>query len=152
MKPDRLLVTPDHELELAMTRTIQGKFYSLSSVYAIGNEANGLIKIGYADNLKHRFSGLNSGSPVPLKLVHFVHVVDSVVAKLVEGQAHRILDIHRVKGEWFDVSSTQAAEAIGIALATNRVRWWTEYERRKMASYVAKTVARHEQHQRIFGA
>lgn len=151
MDNERLLSTPANELALAMGSVPRGQYYSLSTVYVIGNAANNLVKIGYADNLRARFSGLNCGSPVCLQLLHFVHVVDGMVAKLVEGKAHLLLAEHRRKGEWFEVDVSQAAAAIGAALATNKIRWWTEYERRRLPSFAAKATARHEQHQRIFG-
>lgn len=151
MKPDRLLSTPDHEITAALERTPRGKFVNLSTVYVVSNDTNSLLKIGYADNLKHRLSGLNGCSPVPLSLVHFVHVVDGVVAVLVEGLAHKTLAEFRRRGEWFDVTPLQAADAIGAALAINRVKWWTEYERRKLSVFAKGSVTRNAQHERIFG-
>lgn len=149
--PDRLRQTSKGEIDLALSRVPRGTIQALSSVYVIGNEANGLHKIGYADNLGNRLSGLSVGSPVPLFLRHFLYFVDFLVAQRVEKEAHRILAEYRRRGEWFDVTAAQAGEAIAQAVTAQRIKWWSEPERRELSAFVAKARAHHEKHQRLFG-
>lgn len=148
---DRLLRTPDDEMKLLLSRALTKGSTGLASVYVISNDANGLLKIGYADYLKSRFSGLNCGSPVNLQLRHFVHVVDTVIAKRIEGEVHKILAEHRRKGEWFDVSLEVAAAALSQAMLANKVRWWTEQEGRELMQSCQRSLAKHEERQRFFG-
>lgn len=135
MDPARLLKTPTHELTLALARNPDARSNrfidpKLSAVYVVGNCVNSLHKIGYADNLKHRFSGLNTGSPVDLTLEHFVYFVGSLVAKTVEGRVHQLLASDRMRGEWFDVDVPTAANAIAQVAGEMKLKWWNEMERR----------------------
>lgn len=131
----RLLATPADELLLALSKNPDARADrfvdpKLSAVYVVGNAVNSLVKIGYADNLRHRFAGLNVGSPVDLDLRHFVYFIGSLVAKNVEGRVHQRLAEHRRRGEWFDVECATAAAAIAGVAQDMRLKWWTEAERR----------------------
>ncbi len=135
MDAKRLLATPSDELILALGKNPDhraGRFVDpkLSAVYVVGNVVNSLLKIGYADNLRHRFAGLNVGSPVGLSLEHFVYFVGSLVAKTVEGRVHQHLAQYRRRGEWFDVDLATAAQALANVTADMKLRWWNEMERR----------------------
>lgn len=147
----RLRRTPQEDIELALSRAPRGMLRILSAVYVIANAANDLVKIGYADNLGQRMSGLNCGSPVDLELVHFVYFVDEYIAKCVEGDAHRALAEHRRKGEWFNVTLDQAGEAIAQSANARRLRWWSEAERRKLRKFMERRRERYEFRKRIFG-
>lgn len=151
MSQARLRITPPEEIALALGRDPRGTLQTMSAVYLIANDANDLVKIGYADNLKSRMSGLGCGSPVELRLIHFIYLVDGFIAKSIEGDTHKILAAQRRKGEWFDVSPEEAGEAIAQAVNSKRVKWWTELERRKLSVFVKESYARYEERQRFFG-
>lgn len=135
---DRLRMTPDHEIELAKTKDPRHHASCLSAVYVVGNAANTLHKIGYADNLKIRFNGLNTGSPVELYLRHFVYFVDFSIAKQVESGAHKRLSEYRRRGEWFEVTKEQAGEAIAAVALERKFRWWTAAERLEFVRFRRK--------------
>jgi hypothetical protein len=137
MDSTRLLATPVVEISLALGSAPRAQTWidpQLSAVYIIGNDANDLLKIGYADNLKHRFSGMDCGSPVALRLLHFIYFVGRLVSKSVEGQVHDLLSDHRRKGEWFEVTLSEAAAAIAAVANERHLAWWTEGERRRLGT------------------
>lgn len=123
----------------------------MSSLYVVANDANSLLKIGYADNLKNRIAGMNTGSPVGLRLVHFLYFVDGMIASDVEREVHKTLASYRRKGEWFEVNRDQAGDAIALAVNARRIKWWSEAERRKVGAFVQKSLARYTERQRFFG-
>lgn len=147
----RLLSTPDEELALALGKLPRG-IANLSAVYVVGNDANSLLKIGYADNLRSRLSGLRCNSPVETKLLHFLYFVDGMVAKHVESAAHKTLAARRRHGEWFEASLEEVAWAIASVVSTNKLRWWTEEERHRLGRFIEQAYARHEERARLFGA
>lgn len=149
--PTRLLVTTQEEVDRALDREARYSQTGLSTVYVIDNDANGFVKIGYADNLKQRFCGLKGGSPVALRLRHFLHVVDSVVATRVESETHKKLAGHRKHGEWFDVSVETASRAIADVMIENRLRWWSEDEKRTLGKDVRHQHERMVRRQSFFG-
>ena len=133
----RLLATPQEEILQTLGSAPFARTWidpQLSAVYVIGNDANDLLKIGYADNLKHRFSGMDCGSPVPIRLLHFIYFVGRLVSKSVESQVHDILSDKRRKGEWFDVTLPEAAAAIAAVALERKLSWWTEDERRRLGT------------------
>jgi len=135
MKPERLLTTPPSDIAEVFAAIPSLRHWidpQMSAIYVISNEANSLLKIGYADNLKHRFHGLDCGSPVPLHLLHFVFLVGKLVAKTVEKQVHEVLADRRRKGEWFEVRLEEAAAAISSVVTRRKLQWWTEVERRAL--------------------
>lgn len=137
----RLLSTPEEELALAMEpppSPIRWLNPELTAIYVLANGANGLLKIGMAENLKNRIVGLDCGSPVPLYLRHFIFFVGRTVTKYVEGEVHRTLAESRVKGEWFDVSLETAAQTIAETARRRKLMWWTERERRELGTKASK--------------
>jgi len=137
MESARLLETPEDEIAQVFGPGMQTRIWidpQLSAVYVISNSANSLLKIGHADNLKHRFSGMDCGSPVELSLRYFVFLVGKLVAKSVESQVHDLLSEQRCKGEWFDVSMDEAIAAIAAVVTERKLAWWTEGERRKLGT------------------
>ena len=68
-------------------------------LYVIRAEKSTLFKIGISDNPESRVRELQTGSPLPLKLIYAV-VVDLVDR---EREAHCILAAWRKHGEWFDL-------------------------------------------------
>lgn len=151
LSQERLRSTPAKDVELALSRDPRGSVQMMSAVYVIGNAANNLMKIGYADNLKSRISGLSCGSPVELRLAHFVYFVDGFVCKTVETEAHKLLADRRRKGEWFEVTAEEAGEAIASSANARKFRWFSEEERRHLADFIRKSCAKYEERRRFFG-
>jgi hypothetical protein len=151
MSPKRLRKASDEDLELAVGKAPRGTIQTLSAVYVVSNAANSLLKIGYADNLKQRISGMRTGSPVELKLQHFIYFVDCMIAGMVEKDAHDELAEYRRRGEWFEITIEQAGEAIAKSVTSRRLKWWTEAERRDLGKHMAEHYARHQERQRLFG-
>lgn len=142
MSKGRLAGTSEEELRLALSSspTSRERWINpqLGAVYVISNAANSLLKIGHADNLKNRFSGIDCCCPVALKLEHFVYFVGRLVANSVEQQTHAVLKEYRRKGEWFDVPLAIATEAIASVVSSRKLTWWTEYERRELGSKASR--------------
>ena len=151
MCPERLKRATPEDIELAIGRAPRGMIQTLSAVYVVSNAANSLLKIGYADNLKQRISGIRTGSPVEIKLEHFVYFVDCTIAGMVEKDAHTELAEYRRRGEWFEVTTDQAGEAIAKSATSRRLKWWTEAERRQLTSHMAEQYAKYEKRRRLFG-
>ena len=84
-----------------------------SFVYFIGGD-DGLIKIGRSRNPEARAAELQTGSPVPLRVLASV----SGDSRL-EAQYHRRFADFRVRGEWFERCPTLLNE-IEILQGTNR--------------------------------
>lgn len=138
---ERLLFTPQAEFDLLNTATPSRAGWidpQMGAVYVIGNAANSLLKIGHADNLKHRFSGLNVGSPVDLELIHFVYFVGRIVAKSVEQYVHAALAEYRRRGEWFDVDLPTIGAAISQVSFERNLKWFTEEQRRRIGTTALK--------------
>jgi hypothetical protein len=70
--------------------------FHYTHVYAIAPLGGGCIKFGRAANVKSRFSGIQTGSPVKLALLGSVFVPWEV-----EPEIHGYLKEHRSHGEWF---------------------------------------------------
>ncbi len=85
-------------------------------VYVIGPEA-GLQKIGIATDPRTRLAALQTASPARLK-IHASVAVPFGAAHDVERRAHHRLRAARASGEWFNVTSAEAVEAVRIAAST----------------------------------
>lgn len=151
LSKERLLRTPEEDLQLVKAKTSRNSSVYLSAVYVVGNTANSLLKIGYADHLKTRISGMNTGSPVELRLLHFVYFVDGILAKNIEGDTHRKLSAYRRRGEWFEVTLEQAAQGIAESVAARGYRWWSEAERIGLADFIKRSYERRQERVRLFG-
>lgn len=73
-------------------------------VYLIGSPDSPLVKIGWSDNPKRRLRNLQSGSPVPLRLLAVYEG-----GHYVEAELHRRFADKRVHGEWFDLGPDPVA-------------------------------------------
>lgn len=148
LDPGRIYSTPQEEIDLALAhrpRTQDSTNWidpRLSCVYVIANEANDLCKLGHANDLRSRFSSMQTGSPVQLHIAHFIFVAGPPVAKWVEAFAHQLLKQHRIKGEWFRVDVETAAQAIAMPIIQRNLRWWSEEDRRKLGKEAAKVHCR----------
>lgn len=83
-----------------------------SFVYVIGAES-GPRKIGMSADPSRRAALLQTGSPYPLAVLHAVR---HERAAAVEAYAHRLLRQHSTAGEWFDVTTDAAVDAITRAI------------------------------------
>lgn len=75
------------------------QFERMSTIYLI-RASNGMFKIGMASNPRARIAGLQTGSPLELKLVHR-RSVPKAHARRAEKRIHKSLRRYRVRGEWF---------------------------------------------------
>lgn len=83
-----------------------------SCVYVISG-TNGLCKIGISTDPETRLATLQTASAVPLKIVYTL--VTDTDPRMIEAEAHRLLDKHRCAGEWFDIPPQVATEAVILA-------------------------------------
>jgi hypothetical protein len=74
-------------------------YASFVDTYFIASVDAGKIKIGKTTDLSSRFSTLQSGCPVELRLVLAFKFDDGL-----EGRLHEYLAAHRAGGEWFHAS------------------------------------------------
>jgi hypothetical protein len=70
-------------------------------VYFILDEKSEAIKIGYTGNLDSRFSGIQTGNPNPLIILHTIECRSDKQAADLEKQLHNRFDHLRLSGEWF---------------------------------------------------
>lgn len=77
-------------------------------VYFILAESVGKIKIGIADNVLKRKTGLQSGSPVGLSLYGFVEFSNAYRARKAEREYHKMFESKRSHGEWFNFDKEMA--------------------------------------------
>ena len=88
------------------SRATRGK----GAVYLIRAE-NGLCKIGRACNAEARFRGLQTMSPIPLKLIHLI--LNGKTAK-VERLLHKRFASSRHHGEWFALNDADVEFVCGL--------------------------------------
>lgn len=89
-------------------------------IYLIEAIGTGRFKIGYAKRPTKRLISLAVGSPFPLRLVHCVPGNGEI-----EKLCHRILEPHRIHGEWFALPSrtcTKHAFKLIVSIAHERRR------------------------------
>lgn len=89
-------------------------------IYIAGTE-EGPVKVGFSRNPRQRIATLNCASPNDIRLLHCYQVDCNPLH--IERAVHSTLHSHRLAGEWFDVDSASAREALlrtaneyGIAL------------------------------------
>jgi hypothetical protein len=75
-------------------------------IYIMQDTTNHFIKIGYSNSPKYRESTLQAEKPT----IELVKYFRGSMAQ--EQQVHRILAKYRIRGEWFQVTTEQAEEAI----------------------------------------
>ena len=88
-----------------------GKDEDFGIVYFVAASVEGKmrLKIGVTKNIKHRFSSLQTGSPIELRL-GFGLLVQKPAA--VEWALHKHFRDRKIKGEWFDVTITEALQVL----------------------------------------
>ena len=88
-----------------------------SFVYVIRGE-HGLAKIGITTNPNARLAALRTASGFPLSLAFAGATASTNSAFRIEQEAHRVLDKHRVNGEWFDIPAEMAIATVWAAAAS----------------------------------
>lgn len=79
-------------------------------LYVIG-PIEGHQKIGFSKNVERRLKTLQTGNSNKLYIHHVEEVPDNRV-RILETKIHRELNYKKKKGEWFDISSTEAKELL----------------------------------------
>lgn len=102
-------VLTDEQKEAARSRGVV-----VSYVYAIGAVGHP-VKIGYADHPRSRLKELQVGNPNDLR-IYVERQVAVEHVRAVERECHRRLDVHRLRGEWFDITPDTAAEIIDLVI------------------------------------
>ena len=82
-----------------------------ATVYIIGWDKAGPVKVGRASNPVVRLAELQCAHPYRLR-IWFAAVVEATVAHDFELATHRFLHSHRLTGEWFNVSAMTAHAAL----------------------------------------
>ena len=97
----------------------------MQGVYLI--EGGGLFKIGITSSISSRMQQMRTGSPLPLKIVHFwdynINADDEFGdgwADAVEGRWHCALKDFQDHGEWFNLPPD-------VAGVVESMFWWEEY-------------------------
>lgn len=67
------------------------------SIYFVRAGADGPIKIGYAENVKHRLTSLQSGNHLPLAILHTLPGGEAL-----ERHIHAAVRAEHLRGEWFN--------------------------------------------------
>lgn len=92
---------------------VGGSLIRAGTIYLV--EGGGRFKIGITKATKPtaRLRGLQTGSPVKLRLVYSAFVADSVAA---ESLAHGLLARFRLHGEWFECSEDRARSILDTVI------------------------------------
>jgi len=90
------------------------RYYAI--LYAIEAPSAQKFKIGRTIDIAKRFAGIETMSPVPLKLRGYVWLPDAA-----ETEAHIYLDAHRSHGEWFD-GHPEVREFVELVAAKKVIR------------------------------
>ena len=123
------------ELKNKIWQVIPAEHY----VYFIQAEGGGPIKIGYSNNPKVRISRLQTASPQKFLLLDYALFETEELGRKFERLLHERYAVHRLQGEWFDVTMTmierdlewadQVSELRGSAYQENKDNYLLEYKR-----------------------
>ena len=83
--------------------------------YFVGHKDDGLVKIGFATNLRNRISNMQSNSPIDLTVL-----ATADGGPFRERAYHFQFDEHRVRGEWFARVPEIEAEVARLSAAPHR--------------------------------
>ncbi|WWT39894.1 hypothetical protein [Microcystis phage Mwe-JY08] len=82
----------------------------MQTVYVI-TMPTGHVKIGISGSPLKRLRTLQTGCPLPLRIVFLMGVPDRLAIKI-ERAAHKALADYRLNGEWFKVTTEKAISAV----------------------------------------
>jgi hypothetical protein len=99
------------EATLAPPTSMPEKSGGTSFVYAIG-DGHGNVKIGAANDIKHRMRTLQTGNASRLYLIAYLPFGSRYDADRVEATAHSAADSDRRCGEWFAISDDAAWQTL----------------------------------------
>ncbi len=85
-----------------------------SFVYAVG-DGQGNVKIGTANDIKHRMRTLQTGNASRLYLIAYVPLQNRYDAHRLEATAHAAEDVRRMCGEWFALADLDAVQVLAEA-------------------------------------
>ena len=90
---------------------------SKSFIYIIGPE-NGPYKIGHSVNPDKRCSQLQTGRLEKIRVL-YTKEIDKEIVEVIEKLIHKQLSVHKVRGEWFNLSLDDMIMEIDFAF----IRW-----------------------------
>ena len=99
------------EATLSPPANLPDKSGGRSFVYAIG-DGHGNVKIGAANDIKHRMRTLQTGNASRLYLIAYVPLTCRYDADRLEATAHATADLDRRCGEWFAMSDDSAWQVL----------------------------------------
>jgi Meiotically up-regulated gene 113 len=88
---------------------------SHSSLYVISADPAGPVKLGFSEQPERRVLQLQTGHAYRLQIYHCEPVPATEVRRL-ESALHNDLRLHRLHGEWFDLSVADAIRHVQLAL------------------------------------
>jgi hypothetical protein len=84
-------------------------------LYVIASSPEGPCKIGFSANPEKRVRQLQTGHAYLLNL-HYSQVVPNNEARKIERLVHQTIGYRRSKGEWFDISVSDAIAEVQVGL------------------------------------
>jgi hypothetical protein len=99
-------------------------------VYAVGPSGGRPLRLGWARQLKDRMNALQLGNPKELQIHEIVWTAGDMLAIRVANEATALFDKagRRLFGDWFDVTSEFAQQAIRISAQKAGVPTFTHGE------------------------
>ena len=94
----RLQQALNHCRKLRRLRKQEAKLQLQGFVYLA--QCGEFTKIGIADHVKRRIASLQTGNPLPIKLLRYVFSCDAVDLEL---RLHKQFQYWHVRGEWFKI-------------------------------------------------
>lgn len=100
-----------------------------SGVYFFRESFLGLIKIGHAANIKHRWQSMQSHMPQRLDMIAFIQLRDKDTRMEVEKEIHSVWGKYRFRGEWFALQYYDMKKIIEIySEMYESVKIWPDLE------------------------
>lgn len=107
MRPiKRIRQLNDKIVEIGLTN---GQVARNDEVVYLIRAANGLVKIGFTNNLARRLHNLNSASPLDLKVIG---CIKTAIAETIEAELHERYRHLRIRGEWFQLDDADVRDIL----------------------------------------
>lgn len=107
------MVIADSDRRITGLRLSNGKSARNGEYVYLIRAANGLVKIGYTQDVARRFYSLTNTSPIALELIG---CIETAIAETIEAELHQQYAHVREHGEWFRLSDNDVQEILGGAL------------------------------------